>query len=109
MQVPPIGQQRSFGFEQARVRARSYSAITIQQFDGALTEAMVVLAGKGTKPEQIKEGVGIVGTLQVRQIEEYFSRLRRAGFDERAKRSCFNQVLADISLLREQAELEESA
>jgi hypothetical protein len=84
-------------------------AITIQQFDGALTEAMVVLAGKGTKPEQIKEGVGIVGTLQVRQIEEYFSRLRRAGFDERAKRSCFNQVLADISLLREQAELEESA
>ena len=38
--------------------------VTINQFDAALTECMIVLAGKGTKPEQIAEGVKIVGNMQ---------------------------------------------
>ena len=54
--------------------------VTINQFDAALTECMIVLAGKGTKPEQIAEGVKIVGNMQAKQITEYFHRLERAGF-----------------------------
>jgi len=70
--------------------------ISIGQFDAALLECMIVLAGKGTKPGQISEGVKLVGGFQVRQIEEYFQRLRRAGFEERIERSLFRQLLADI-------------
>lgn len=70
--------------------------ISIGQFDAALLECMIVLAGKGTKPGQIAEGVKLVGGFQMRQIEEYFQRLRRAGFEERIERSLFRQLLADI-------------
>ncbi len=59
---------------------------------------MIVLAGKGTSPEQIKKGVEIVGTLQIKQVEEYFGRLQRAGFGERIERSKFRDLLAVISL-----------
>jgi hypothetical protein len=71
---------------------------SLSQFDSALFEAMIVLAGKGTSPEQIKKGIAIVGTLQVKQIEEYFQRLRRAGFEERIEKSKFRDLLAMISL-----------
>jgi hypothetical protein len=71
---------------------------SLSQFDSSLFEAMIVLAGKGTSPEQIKKGIEIVGTLQVRQIEEYFQRLRRAGFEERIEKSKFRDLLAMISL-----------
>ena len=70
--------------------------ITIGQFDASLLEAMIVLAGKGTKPDQIKQGVEIVGHMQIRQIEEYFQRLKRAGFGERVERSKFRALLADM-------------
>ena len=59
---------------------------------------MIVLAGKGTSPAQIQKGIEIVGTLQIRQIEEYFQRLRRAGFEDRIERSKFRELLAAASL-----------
>ncbi len=70
---------------------------SLSQFDSALFEAMIVLAGKGTSPEQIKKGIEIVGTLQVKQIEEHFQ-VRRAGFEERIEKSKFRDLLAMISL-----------
>jgi len=73
---------------------------TLNQFDSALFEAMIVLAGKGTSPAQIKKGIEIVGVLQVKQVEEYFHRLRRAGFAERIERSKFREMLAQMSLLQ---------
>jgi hypothetical protein len=60
---------------------------------------MIVLAGKGTKPENIAKGLEIVGGLQVKQVEEYYHRLRRAGFDERISRSKFNDMLAAMGAL----------
>ncbi|MDP6375388.1 MAG: ferritin-like domain-containing protein [Pseudomonadales bacterium] len=71
---------------------------SLNQFDSALFEAMIVLAGKGTSPQQIQKGIEIVGTLQIRQIEEYFQRLRRAGFEDRIERSKFRELLAATSL-----------
>jgi len=59
---------------------------------------MIVLAGKGTSPKQIKKGCEIVGTLQIKRGEEYFQRLRRAGFAERIERSKFRDLLAAVSL-----------
>ena len=76
-------------------------SITINQFDAALTECMIVLAGKGTKPEQIAEGVKIVGQLQVKQMQEYFHRLRRAGFEDRIARSKFTPMLSQLGLTPE--------
>ncbi len=70
--------------------------ITIGQFDASLLECMIVLAGKGTQPAQIKAGCEVVGHMQIRQIEEYFHRLRRAGFEERIERSQFRPLLADM-------------
>jgi hypothetical protein len=78
---------------------------SLSQFDSALFEAMIVLAGKGTSPAQIKKGIEIVGTLQVKQIEEYFQRLRRAGFEDRIERSKFRDLLAMISLSNQEPEL----
>ena len=78
---------------------------SLSQFDSALFEAMIVLAGKGTSPEQIKKGIEIVGTLQVKQIEEYFQRLRRAGFEERIEKSKFRDLLAMISLTSQEPTL----
>lgn len=72
--------------------------VTISQFDAALLECMIVLAGKGTRPEQIKAGAEIVGGMQVRQIQEYFHRLERAGFGERVERSKFRPLLIDMGL-----------
>ncbi len=66
---------------------------------------MIVLAGKGTTPAHIKKGIEIVGTLQVRQIEEYFQRLRRAGFEERIEKSKFRDLLAMISLSNQEPAL----
>ena len=43
--------------------------------------------------------------LQVKQIEEYFQRLRRAGFEERIEKSKFRDLLAMISLTNQEAAL----
>jgi len=86
--------------EQLHMALDEAENFTLNQFDSALFEAMIVLAGKGTKPEQIKKGVEIVGVLQVKQVEEYFQRLRRAGFEERIERSKFREMMAQMALLQ---------
>jgi hypothetical protein len=89
--------------EQLHLALDEAENFTLNQFDSALFEAMIVLAGKGTKPEQIKKGIEIVGILQLKQVEEYFHRLRRAGFEERIERSKFKDVLAQMALLQQGA------
>ncbi|HME70088.1 MAG TPA: ferritin-like domain-containing protein [Myxococcota bacterium] len=89
--------------EQLHLALDEAETFSISQFDSALFEAMIVLAGKGTKPAQIKRGIEIVGTLQVKQIEEYFGRLRRAGFEDRIERSKFQPLLAMIGLGKQDA------
>ncbi|MCP4004841.1 MAG: ferritin-like domain-containing protein [bacterium] len=84
--------------EQIHLGLDSGEEFSIQQFDSSLMEAMIVLAGKGTKPEQIKKGIEIVGHLQVSQVQEYFNRLRRAGFAERIPRSKFLPLLGDMGI-----------
>lgn len=84
--------------EQIHLALDEAETFSIQQFDASLMECMIVLAGKGTKPEQIKDGIAVVGDLQVKQIEEYFHRLRRAGFGERIPRSKFLPMLSDLGL-----------
>jgi len=86
--------------EQLHLALDEAENFTLNQFDSALFECMIVLAGKGTKPEQIKKGVEIVGVLQVKQVEEYFHRLRRAGFEERIERSKFREMMAQMALLQ---------
>jgi hypothetical protein len=86
--------------EQLHLALDEAENFTLNQFDSALFEAMIVLAGKGTRPEQIKKGIEIVGQLQIKQVEEYFHRLRRAGFAERIERSKFRDLLAQIALLQ---------
>ena len=50
-------------------------------------ESMIVLGGKGTTPECIRTGIGVVGAFQGKQIAEYFHRCERAGLPERKDRS----------------------
>jgi hypothetical protein len=76
---------------------------SLKQFDSALFEALIVLAGKGTSPKHIQKGIEIVGTLQIKQVEEYFQRLQRAGFGERIERSKFRDMLAAVSLRQQDA------
>jgi len=90
--------------EQLHLALDEAETFSISQFDSALFEAMIVLAGKGTKPDQIKRGIEVVGTLQVKQIEEYFGRLRRAGFEDRIARSKFQPLLAMIGLGKQDAQ-----
>jgi hypothetical protein len=87
--------------EQLHMALDEAENFTLNQFDSALFEAMIVLAGKGTRPEQIKRGVEIVGALQIKQVEEYFQRLRRAGFEERIERSKFREMMAQMALLQQ--------
>jgi hypothetical protein len=89
--------------EQLHLALDEAENFTLNQFDSSLFEAMIVLAGKGTRPEQIKRGVEVVGVLQVKQVEEYFHRLRRAGFEERLERSKFKDVLAQFALMQQAA------
>jgi len=84
--------------EQLHAALDEAESVTINQFDAALTECMIVLAGKGTKPDQIAEGVKIVGDMQVKQMHEYFHRLRRAGFEDRIPRSKFTPMLNDLGI-----------
>jgi len=86
--------------EQLHLALDEAENFTLNQFDSALFECMIVLAGKGTRPEQIKKGIEIVGVLQVKQVEEYFHRLRRAGFEERIERSKFREMMAQMALLQ---------
>ena len=41
--------------------------------------------------------------MQVKQVEEYFERLRRAGFAERIEKSKFRDLLAAVSLNQQDA------
>ena len=84
--------------EQMHLALDEAEMFSIQQFDASLMECMIVLAGKGTKPAQIKAGLEVVGDMQIKQIEEYFARLRRAGFEERIPRSKFHPLLADLGI-----------
>ncbi len=84
--------------EQIHLALDEAEMFSIQQFDASLMECMIVLAGKGTKPGQIKDGLEVVGDMQVKQIEEYFHRLERAGFGERIPRSKFQPLLADLGI-----------
>ena len=84
--------------EQIHLALDEAEMFSIQQFDASLMECMIVLAGKGTKPGQIKQGLEIVGDLQVKQIQEYFHRLERGGLKERIPRSKFQLLLADLGL-----------
>ena len=86
--------------EQLHIALDEAENFTLSQFDSALFEAMIVLAGKGTKPDQIQKGIEIVGQLQLKQVEEYFHRLRRAGFEERIERSKFRELMAQMALLQ---------
>jgi hypothetical protein len=88
--------------EQLHTTLDEAETFSIAQFDAALFEGMIILAGKGTKPQQIRKGIEVVGNMQVQQIQEYFGRLRKAGFGERVARSKFNAVLADMGLGRRQ-------
>lgn len=57
---------------------------------GYATEVMepfIILAGKGTKKEQITEGIRIQNMFQLKQAEEYFERLAKCGLPERRERS----------------------
>ena len=89
--------------EQIHLALDEGESFTIQQFDASLMESMIVLAGKGTKPAQIKAGLEIVGDMQVKQVEEYFHRLKRAGFEERIARSKFQPMLADLGITDQSA------
>jgi hypothetical protein len=89
--------------EQIHLALDEGESFTIQQFDASLMESMIVLAGKGTKPAQIKAGLEIVGDMQVKQVEEYFHRLKRAGFEERIARSKFQPMLADLGITEQSA------
>lgn len=91
--------------EQLHLALDEAENMTLNQFDSALFEAMIVCAGKGTKPDQIKKGVEIVGLLQIKQVEEYFHRLRRAGFEERIERSKFRELMAQAALLKRDPQL----
>jgi hypothetical protein len=91
--------------EQLHLALDEAENFTLNQFDSSLFECMIVLAGKGTKPAQIKRGIEIVGHLQIKQVEEYFQRLRRAGFEERVECSKFREMLAQMSLLGADAPL----
>jgi hypothetical protein len=85
--------------EQIHAALDEAEAFSLAQFDSALFEAMIVLAGKGTKAENIKRGLEVVGGLQLKQVQEYFHRLNRAGFAERIPRSKFNDMLAAMGAL----------
>ncbi len=84
--------------EQLHIALDEAEAVSLALSDASLMEAMIVLAGKGTKPENIAEGTRIVGSLQVKQMEEYFHRLRRAGFEDRIPRSRFLPVLQQLGV-----------
>ncbi len=67
-------------------------------------ESMIVLAGGGTRPDQIRKGIEIVGHFQNRQLDEYLHRCERAGLPERRERSplvelqaAMEQMLATVA------------
>lgn len=61
-------------------------------FSPEFLETLVVLAGKGTRPDQLRRGLEIVGVFQQRQIDEYLHRCARAGLPERKERSRFVEL-----------------
>ncbi len=52
-----------------------------------VTEPFIILAGKGLKKENIRQGVQITQRFQLQQLEEYFERLAKCGMPERRERS----------------------
>jgi hypothetical protein len=58
-------------------------------FSPEFSEALVILAGKGSRPANIRKGLEIFGCFQQKQIEEYLARCARAGMPERKERSRF--------------------
>ena len=52
-----------------------------------LTEAFIILAGKGMSRPEIEKGCEITALFQAKQIEEYFERLDKCGLTERRRMS----------------------
>jgi hypothetical protein len=48
-----------------------------------LTEAFIILAGGGLKPENIAQGVRVTTAFQLKQMQEHFERLDKCGMPER--------------------------
>ena len=49
-----------------------------------LTEAFIILAGGGLKPENIARGVRVTTAFQLKQMQEHFERLDKCGMPERS-------------------------
>jgi hypothetical protein len=58
-----------------------------------VTEPFIILAGKGTKKDNIAQGTKITALFQMKQIEEYFERLDKCGLEERRKISKLHNAL----------------
>ncbi len=57
-----------------------------------LTEAFIVLSGRGLKKENIDEGIKITTKFQLMQMAEHFERLDKCGMPERKERSKLYQM-----------------
>ncbi|HXC51636.1 MAG TPA: hypothetical protein VN634_12170 [Candidatus Limnocylindrales bacterium] len=62
-------------------------------FAPEVLESFVILAGKGSKHENIRAGVDVVNRFAIQQVEEYFERLDKCGMPERRERSTLWQVI----------------
>jgi len=61
-------------------------------FAPEVLEAFVILAGKGSKRDNVRAGVEVVNRFAIQQVEEYFERLDKCGMPERRERSTLWQV-----------------
>jgi len=57
-----------------------------------LTEAFIILSGRGLKKENIDEGIKITTKFQLMQMAEHFERLDKCGMPERKERSKLYQM-----------------
>ncbi len=65
-------------------------------FATEVMESFAILAGGGTKKENIRRGLEVVNRFNLQQIEEYFERLDKCGMPERRGRSRLWEV-AELS------------
>jgi hypothetical protein len=57
-----------------------------QEKDVPLREALIILLGGGTKPEQVEDGIAKLEYFKARWVRDYVSRLAAAGFPERKEK-----------------------
>lgn len=58
-----------------------------------MVEPLIILAGQGTKKENIEQGIQITKALLAQQVEELFQRCDRAGLTDRRQRSKLPEVV----------------